>query len=501
MNPPFDLTLLIVYFVYGLAFFGMGLTMALEAARSPGLLEARALRPLAAFGILHGTHEWLESYLLQAQAAGTALPGWLSWLRLALLGSSFAFLFLYGIQTFRLPAYRPWLGMRIGIAIIALYSLLILGSAIWARTANQVPWLDLLDGSCRYLLAVPGTALSTLAMRFYAAQAKHQGRLRLATALAAAAIGFGVYGAAQLFVRPIEMFPAVYINSAVFQSVAGFPVQLVRALAALVITLGLLRGTDENEKIRRDELLAAQQARLEALQQVQAELTRREQLRRELLRHTVQAQEDERARIARELHDETSQVLSALSLDLATLQGSLAGLPESLAIVERLQSLSRQMSQGLYRMVHDLRPAQLDDLGLVAALQYLQDENRGKGLQVQLQVDGSAHPIDPIRETVLFRVAQEALNNTLRHAGTDSAALRLEYRPGEVLLEVSDRGRGFSTTQEFSPPQGWGLAGMRERVEALGGRLRIESEPGAGTLVEASIPLDASPVLEQGEAK
>lgn len=498
---PFDLTLLIVYFIYGLAFFGMGLIMALEAGRSPALLEARALRPLAAFGILHGTHEWFESYLLQAQAAGTSFPGWLPWLRLSLLAGSFLLLFIYGIQTFRLPAYRPLLGMRIGLGVLLLYASLIVVSALSASFRAPVAWTSLLDGLARYLLAVPGIALSVLALRFYAVQAKSRGERRLARAFSAAAWGFSLYGLAQFFVHPVDVFPASVLNTETFRAAVGFPVQAVRAFAAVVITLGLLQGTRAVEQIRRGELDAAQQARLDALQQVQTEMTRREQLRRELLRHTVQAQEDERARIARELHDETSQVLSALSLDLATLQSRLAAQPEGSQIVERLQSLSRQMSQGLYRLVHDLRPAQLDDLGLVAALQYLQDEKREKGLNVELQVSGSACPTDPIHETVLFRVAQEALNNTLRHAGTEAAILQLEYRSSEILLRVVDDGRGFDPSQEFDPPRGWGLAGMRERVEAIGGRLGIDSRPGGGTRVEATVPLERTAALEKGEAR
>jgi two-component system NarL family sensor kinase len=157
------------------------------------------------------------------------------------------------------------------------------------------------------------------------------------------------------------------------------------------------------------------------------------------------------------------------------------------------------MSQGLYRLVHDLRPAQLDDLGLVAALQYLQDESRAKGLQVELHVEGRVRPLDPIRETVLFRVAQEALSNTLRHSGAEAATVSLEYGQGEVLLQVSDRGRGFDPSQEFNPPRGWGLAGMRERVEAIGGSLRIHSASGAGTQVEVAIPAAEERALEQGE--
>jgi signal transduction histidine kinase len=495
----FDQTLLVVYFIYGLAFFGMGLTLALESGLSLISTETRALRPLAAFGILHGAHEWFESYLLQAESAGTQLPGWLPWLKVTLLAASFFLLFLYGIRTFRLPGYHPLIGMRIGFTVIVIYVLSILISSAFVDYSGQFSWVDFLDAMSRYLLAVPGAALATLALRFNASQAEEQANRKLATALYVSAVGFGVYGFTQLLVHPIAMFPADYLNTDTFRSTAGFPIQLVRALMAIVVTLGLLRATQEIRRAHNRQLAAAQEERLQALEQVQVELSKREQLRRELLRHTVQAQEEERARIARELHDETSQVLSALSLDLATLHMSQAGHPDNQKIVERLQGLSREMSQGLYRLVHDLRPAQLDDLGLVAALQYLQDECRSNGLRVHLKVNGIQAAIDPIVETVLFRVAQEALSNTLRHAGTDEAFMDLSYETGRAVLQVYDRGCGFDSGEEFYPPRGWGLAGMRERVEAVDGRLQIDSTPGQGTLVAAVIPLFHGPRADEGE--
>jgi two-component system sensor histidine kinase UhpB len=212
-------------------------------------------------------------------------------------------------------------------------------------------------------------------------------------------------------------------------------------------------------------------------------------MRRELLRHTVRAQEEERSRIARELHDETSQVLTAFSLDLATLKTVICDRAEVKTLVERLQGLSKQMSQGLYRLVHDLRPAQLDDLGLIPALEYLKDDNVSAGLEVAINIQGKARRLDPIIETVLFRVAQEALHNVVRHAQVGRAQISLEYQPQEIILKVKDSGAGFNPVQSFVPPRGWGLAGMRERIESVGGQLNIESKPGSGTVVEVDVPV------------
>jgi two-component system sensor histidine kinase UhpB len=223
----------------------------------------------------------------------------------------------------------------------------------------------------------------------------------------------------------------------------------------------------------------------------------REALRRELLRHTVIAQEDERARIARELHDETAQFLTALSLDLATLSHAPKGERATKQIIERLQRLTRQMSQGIYRLVHDLRPAQLDDLGLVPALKYLSDEHVRSGLKVSFAVEGPIQRLDPLVETVCFRVAQEALTNVARHAQTDHARLSLYFQTNQVVLQVQDDGVGFHY-QNSAGQHGWGLAGIRERVESVSGELQLRSAPGKGTVVEVSIPIqEAQPDIMQ----
>ena len=223
---------------------------------------------------------------------------------------------------------------------------------------------------------------------------------------------------------------------------------------------------------------------------------KREKLRMELLRHTVQAQEEERARIARELHDETAQTLTAASLNFATLKNQLEGMPEVSDVVNRLQNLCKQMNHDLYRLVHDLRPAQLDDLGLVPALRYLVDEGQeNTSMEVDLTLSGQQQRLEPFVETVIFRIVQEALTNVARHAGSNQATVELSFEPEEVVLRISDSGKGFDILKHESDQRGWGLVGMAERAESINGRLRIESSPGKGTLVEAVIPLNASMCL------
>ncbi len=496
LEPQFEIVL--VFFIYGLAFFCMGLGMMLEAGRSPSLAEARVLWPLAFFGFIHGSHEWLEMGILVGEWFGRDIPPATPWIRLGMLVISFTALIVFSLQVLRPQTGR--LGIRpiyIEVGVLVLYISLVVVVGV-LHQSEPTHWLEDADALSRYLLAVPGAAVAALALSRQARQAKAENRHRLGVGFELAAWGFAFYSLTQLFVSPTDLFLTRYINQLLFLELTGVPIQMVRAVLAVLITVGLLRASQIVEKERRSQFVAAQQARLEALEQVQKELVEREALRRELLRYTVVAQEDERARIARELHDETAQFLTALSLDLASLRKFFDQNPKVDQILNRLQSLNRQMSQGIYRMVHDLRPAQLDDLGLVPALQYLIDEERKRsGLHVDLDVQGVPHSLDPLVDTVLFRVAQEALTNVSRHAQCEHAELELRYEPRQVMLRVRDDGVGFDPAPYRSNGAGWGLAGMRERVEAVAGHLNIESASGQGTLIEAVIPATGTTAYEE----
>ncbi|MEW6520064.1 MAG: histidine kinase [Thermodesulfobacteriota bacterium] len=252
---------------------------------------------------------------------------------------------------------------------------------------------------------------------------------------------------------------------------------------------------------RQRRLEEEQQARQQAQEQVQQEMVKREKMRVDLLRHMVKAQEEERARIARELHDETAQTLTAASLNFATLQNLLVANPEMAGVVGRLQGLCKQMHQDLYRLVHDLRPAQLDDLGLVPALRYLVDEGqKSSGLAVTLTISGAPQKLEPFVETIIYRFVQEGLTNVTRHAGTDQASVSLIYEQHQVIVRVADQGRGFDVSRQAG--SGWGLVGIAERAQSLKGAFRIESAPGQGTLLEIVVPLileAAPPAVPPGE--
>jgi signal transduction histidine kinase len=485
----FPVGMVFIYFIYGLAFFSMGLAILLEIGRAPLLAEAKVLRPLAVFGLLHGTHEWLEIFLLQLEWLGSALPTFWLWLRLGLLALSFASLAAYGVQVLYPPKRLAAMDTWVGAGLLTLYTAVVLLTGTISWEDIQI-WVTQADVLARYLLALPGAIVATIALFAQAKQRRMDGQADLSKTFVWAAWGFAFYGVSQFFVPPITLFPANILNTQLFLGVTGIPVQVIRAIIAVLITVSLIQAMQIVEKQRQQALLTAQQDRLVALEQVQAELLKRENMQRELLRHTVIAQEDERSRISRELHDETAQILTAFSLDVATLKSRSGDDPEAVAISNRLQTLSKNLSRSLKRLVHDLRPAQLDDLGIIPALNYLIDENtRHAGLQVQMDIQGVQHRLDPLVETVLYRVAQEALTNIVRHAQTKKAGLTLVYDQNNVSLGVQDHGVGFLVDKQHPTQVGWGIAGMRERVNSVGGQFDLISEPEQGTRITVVIPV------------
>lgn len=208
-----------------------------------------------------------------------------------------------------------------------------------------------------------------------------------------------------------------------------------------------------------------------------------------LLARQVQAsQEEERTRLARELHDGVSQTLVSTKLLVETAQASGAAEPLARAL-ERLASCLDEVRH----ISHRLRPALLDTLGLPAALQHLAGEvEEAAGLPVALRVEGQAGELPPELKTALFRVAQEALTNAVKHARAAHIELCLAFEARGVRLRIHDDGQGFDERAvALHPEQGIGLRNMRERLAALGGRLSIRAQPGAGTEIEAFLPTPA----------
>lgn len=212
-----------------------------------------------------------------------------------------------------------------------------------------------------------------------------------------------------------------------------------------------------------------------------------ERVTRDVVRRVVEAQELERARLARELHDETGQALTSMLLSLKSLDDRI-DTPEGRAAAAELRELVVTTLRDVRRLAVELRPAALDDFGLVPALERLRDTVADQsGLDIELQSHLDAERLPTELETALYRIAQEALTNVVKHASASRVSMALSRRDRAIALVVQDDGRGFESRDGGGA--GLGLTGMRERVALLGGRLGVESTEDAGTMITAELPL------------
>lgn len=215
---------------------------------------------------------------------------------------------------------------------------------------------------------------------------------------------------------------------------------------------------------------------------------------RQLPRQIMQAQEAERHRLARDLHDEAAQALTSLLVHLRLLER--AHTPaEAQGRVQELRVLTAQALEEVRRVALDLRPTILDDLGLGPALSWRVDElNKVDGLSAAIKLEGGDARLPREIELVLYRVGQEALSNVARHAAAKQVSVLLQRRPDQIVLTVSDDGHGFDpTVASCEEGHGLGLLGMRERLGMIGGRLDIQSTLGAGSKIIAHVPVPESP--------
>jgi signal transduction histidine kinase len=220
---------------------------------------------------------------------------------------------------------------------------------------------------------------------------------------------------------------------------------------------------------------------------------------RHLTHKILTAQEDERREISRELHDEIAQTLTGINVQLANLKREAVvntkGLKGKIAGTQRLVRKSVGI---VHRFARRLRPALLDDLGLVAALNsFINGMQERTDLPIKMITFPELQDLDVAKRTVLFRVAQEALTNVVRHAEAKLVQVIFKNRRKTVLMEIRDNGKSFNVQYVLlaKGKKHLGVLGMRERVEMVGGTFKIESHPGHGTLVSAEIPFPRVPKL------
>ena len=226
-------------------------------------------------------------------------------------------------------------------------------------------------------------------------------------------------------------------------------------------------------------------------------LERLEAERRRSSSAALAAQERERARVARDLHDEVNQALTGLLLRLEALRAKAP--PEVLHDLNETKALANQAMEELLTLSRQLRPTALDDLGLKAALASLvEDVGRRSGLEAEFVANGQLADLPADVQIVVYRVAQEALSNAIQHAEAKSLRVQLRREADRVELSIGDDGSGFTFEQAAS---GLGIAGMRERALLVGGDLRVESRPDLGTRVRLNIPFRAQASPTPGSAR
>jgi signal transduction histidine kinase len=276
----------------------------------------------------------------------------------------------------------------------------------------------------------------------------------------------------------------------VFGSLSGnrLGITVVTGLSLLLVALVLrLRGQAELQRQAQQQAIRAERDRLEVeVQHRTAELT-------SLARHLETAREDERARLARDLHDELGALLTAAKLDVARLR---PGLQQAApALLPRVEHLVQSLNSGIAlkrRIIEDLRPSSLDNLGLLPALEILCAEFAER-LQVRMETVLSPVKLSPSADLTAFRLVQESLSNIAKHAQAKHVVVTVASEDGMAAIGVDDDGVGFDmagrSANGLSPVGSHGLVGMRYRVQAEGGTLRIQSAPDKGTRVQALLPL------------
>jgi signal transduction histidine kinase len=486
--------IIIVYFLYGLAFFSMGLLVIMEGNRASDIRLRKALRPLAGFGIVHGLHEWVEMFDQIERLlgfTGSVIP---EYVRLALLAISFVSLIAFGTY---LLAYTETAQRVITLVPIGLEAIWVFGLASFRGNYSPAEIWAVADVWTRYTLAMPSGVLAAVGLIAQQRAFRRSGLVRFGQDALWAAVAFAWYGVVgQFFVQASSFPPSNIINEDLFLAIFGFPVQLFRAAMGVAASFFVIRFLRAFQVETEQKISELQAARLEEAQKQEA-------LKGELFRRVVDAQEAERQRIARDLHDETGQALTAIGMGLRGLSTALTNnrnREQTIKTLRQLENLAADSLHELQRLISDLRPSHLDDLGLPAALRwYAGLVQERTGLKILVDIHGDELIISPALKIAVFRIVQEALNNITKHARAKDVYIKLEYQPQHVIISVRDDGVGFDldtvrTSRSRRPSLG--LAGMQERAALVKGEVTVQSSTGQGTLVEARLPIQS----EESEA-
>ena len=255
---------------------------------------------------------------------------------------------------------------------------------------------------------------------------------------------------------------------------------------------GLKYGDGELGQLAKnfDEMAIALEQRQAERELAEMELKRSQELFRNLSTHLQVVREEERTRIARKIHDDMGQALTALKIDLTWLNKKLTD--DQPLIREKLQSmvtLINETIETVHNLSEDLRPGILDDFGLSAAIEWQAEEfQKRTGIECRINLASDESNLSKEKSTNLFRIVQESLTNVIRHANATKVEINLSEKDGRLLLEVADNGKGI-TKAAVTNPKSFGLIGIKERVHSLGGEVDISGTPNAGTRLKVKMPI------------
>ncbi len=473
MQPPSPVTA-VVFFVQGLAFFMLGISILVATRPKTSLALGRWLGLLAAFGFLHSLSAWVE-FVRRLPPASEPVSGVFELVRNALLVLYSIALAEFGANVLRsLLPKRPALAyLPLALAVWWLPPALVVGYLC----SQGAIGLAVVEAIARYLIYLPAALLSALALFW-------QGRVLVAARLPSleadcrnAALAFAAYAVSGGVIVPT----GILLSSPEVpgQNYGGFlqlPIEILRLVLAPAVAILIVRVLRVFEFERYLEI-----------ENLNGRL-------RELSHALVAAQENERRRIARELHDEASQLLSTLLLRLRLIENVQTPAELHQRCGEVIQ-LAAEAAESIRRMAHQLRPIALDDLGLVAAVQwYVAEYSAREGIQVSFKTQGFVPRFAPEVELAVYRAIQECLTNVAKHARTREASVCVEGNNGILTVTVEDQGCGFDVSAvQNGGTKTLGLLGMRERIELVGGTIEIKSATGRGTVVRFTVPTRSAP--------
>jgi len=453
----------ILYSIYGQAFFVLGLAIALQSRKHSRLALAGSLWYLSGFGLTHGFHEWGYVFIpIQRTYLPADLVILLEWIQLGFLVVSFLFLVLFGLNLVaggRAQRRKRW-------AVVVILFLTWIAAMAWAvlfASMGREEVVRVGNAAARYFLAIPGALLSAEGLRRQAEQIAERRLERIGQYLHAVAWpmrAYAIFGG--LIVPEAPFLLAPWVNERLLLRVLGIPTPVFRSIIGIVLAYLVIR-TMEVFELETDQLIAEiQRARLLA---------------------------DDRERISRELHDGTVQSIYAAGLMLEDVSMTIEEDPR------KAKQKLRQVMANLNQTIQDIRSYIFDLRGhptnksLTEQMQELVETHRASApFDISFSVKGHCpENVSPFLTQNVLRVLGEALNNVRKHSRATEVDVRVEYDEDQLLLEISDNGIGFN---KYPTRVGQGFLNMRERVQLLGGYMVIDGRQGAGVRLSLSTPYD-----------